>query len=360
MAWRVGHSEGSPRRAQADGRTLLVTGGAGFIGSHFVTRHLARRPDDRVIVLDALTYAGRLESLPAEVRGSPRFEFVHGNVRSLVVVESLVERADVIVHFAAETHVPRSISDSMIFVETDVLGTQTVLTAAVRHRDGLDRLVHISTSEVYGSACQDAIDETHPLLPHTPYAAAKCGADRLVHASAVTYELPAVILRPFNNYGPAQHLEKLVPRLVTSALLGEPLSVHGDGRASRDWVHVSDTCRAVEAALDAPIDTVAGQVFNVGTGAATDVLTIARKVAALTSRAETDLVHTPDRPGQVARQRCDAARAAERLGFRAEVGLDQGLAETVEWYRSRRDWWEGMRWMRSVPVLGSDGRVTYW
>jgi dTDP-glucose 4,6-dehydratase len=181
-----------------------------------------------------------------------------------------------------------------------------------------------------------------------------------VHASAVTYELPAVILRPFNNYGPTQHLEKLVPRLVTSALLGEPLTVHGDGRASRDWIHVLDTCRAVEAVLDAPLDTVSGQVFNVGTGIATDVLTLARKVAALTGQTEPKLVHTPDRPGQVAHQRCGAGRAAERLGFRAEIDLDRGLAETVEWYRSHRGWWEGLRWMRSVPVMGSDGGVTYW
>src|SRR5215472_16385489 len=283
----------------ARGRTLLVTGGAGFIGSNFVAAHLAQRPHDRVIVLDALTYAGRLESLPPEVRSSDRFEFLHGNVRSQIVVESLVQRGD-------------------------------------------------------------AIEEGHPLQPHTPYAAAKCGADRLVHASAVTYELPAVILRPFNNYGPSQHLEKLVPRLVTSALLGEPLTVHGDGSSSRDWIHVRDTCRAVEAVLDAPLEAVRGEVFNVATGRSTDVLSIARQVLALTGRCETDLVHTPDRPGQVKRQRSAVDKAAERLGFRAEIGLERGLAETVDWYRSHRDWWEGLRWMRSVPVLGSDGRVTYW
>ena len=344
----------------ARGRTLLVTGGAGFIGSNFVAAHLAQRPHDRVIVLDALTYAGRLESLPPEVRSSDRFEFLHGNVRSQIVVESLVQRVDAIVHFAAETHVPRSFSDGMLFVETDVLGTQTVLAAAARHREQIERLVHISTSEVYGTALGDAIEEGHPLQPHTPYAAAKCGADRLVHASAVTYELPAVILRPFNNYGPSQHLEKLVPRLVTSALLGEPLTVHGDGSSSRDWIHVRDTCRAVEAVLDAPLEAVRGEVFNVATGRSTDVLSIARQVLALTGRCETDLVHTPDRPGQVKRQRSAVDKAAERLGFRAEIGLERGLAETVDWYRSHRDWWEGLRWMRSVPVLGSDGRVTYW
>lgn len=341
-------------------RTLLVTGGAGFIGSHFVAAHLAAHRDDRVVVLDALTYAGRLESLPLEVRRNDRFEFVHGNVRSPQLVDSLVAGADVIVHFAAETHVPRSISDSLIFVETDVLGTQTLAAAAVRHRARVERFVHISTSEVYGSAETPAMDESHPLQPHTPYAAAKCGADRLVHACAVTYALPAVIVRPFNNYGPAQHLEKLVPRLVTSALLGEPLTVHGDGKASRDWTHVDDTCRALGLVVDAPLDRVRGEVFNVGTGVSTDVLTLARKVLSMTGRDAGEVVHGSDRPGQVSRQQAASDKAAERLGFRARVELDRGLEETVAWYRENRAWWESMRWMRAVPVMGSDGKVTWW
>ena len=341
-------------------RTLLVTGGAGFIGSHFVAHHLSRCPDDRVVVLDALTYAGRIETIPPEARESDRFEFVHGNVRSHGLVDSLVARADVIVHFAAETHVPRSISDGTIFMETDVLGTHNLAAAAVRYRDRIERFVHISTSEVYGSAVAEAMDESHPLAPHTPYAAAKCGADRLISACALTYELPVVILRPFNNYGPAQHLEKLVPRLVTSALLGERLTLHGGGRASRDWIHVTDTCRAVEAAVSAPLERVRGEVFNVGPGVATEVLEVARRVVALSGREESLIVHTPDRPGQVDRQCGGWAKAAEGLGFRSRVGLEEGLAKTVEWYRANRDWWEGMRWMRAVPVVGSDGRVTWW
>ncbi len=340
-------------------RTLLVTGGAGFIGSRFVAHHLTSCPRDRVIVLDALTYAGRIDSIPSDVRESGRFEFVHGNVRSAGVVDSLVSRADVVVHFAAETHVPRSISDGTIFMETDVLGTHTLAAAAVRHRASLDRIVHISTSEVYGSA-EGPIDESQALSPHTPYAAAKCGADRLVHACSITYGLPAVILRPFNNYGPAQHLEKLVPRLITSALLGEPLTVHGTGGALRDWLHVSDTCRAVEAVVNAPLERVRGEVFNIATGQATDVLGVARRIAELAGRESAAIRHTADRPGQVDEQRGDAAKAAEVLGFRPRVGLDEGLAKTVEWYRANRDWWEGMRWMRAVPVVGSDGSVTYW
>ncbi len=342
------------------GRTLLVTGGAGFMGSHFVAHHLEACPQDRVVVLDALTYAGRLDRLPPSVRDGGRFEFVHGNVRSSSVVETLVSRADVVVHFAAETHVPRSISDGAIFVETDVLGTQVLAAAAVRRGNALDRFVHISTSEVYGTGEGDRIDEQHPLEPRTPYAAAKCGADRLVHACAITYELPAVILRPFNNYGPAQHMEKLVPRLITSALLEEPLTLHGDGSAARDWLHVRDTCRAVEAAVSAPIDAVRGRVFNVGTGVGTGILEIAKQVLTLTGGDPAALAFGPDRPGQVRRQCCDAGRARDVLGWRAEIDLARGLAETVEWYRAHRDWWEGMRWMRSVPVMGRDGEVTWW
>jgi dTDP-glucose 4,6-dehydratase len=341
-------------------RTLLVTGGAGFIGSRFVTHHLAAHPDDRVVVLDALTYAGRLESLPPEVRESDRFQFVHGNVRSPQLVDSLVAQADVVVHFAAETHVPRSISDSLIFVETDVLGTQTLAAAAVRHRARIERFVHISTSEVYGNAETPVMDESHPLQPRTPYAAAKCGADRLVHACSITYELPAVIVRPFNNYGPAQHLEKLVPRLVTSALLGEPLTVHGDGKASRDWTHVDDTCRALELVVDAPLERVRGEVFNVGTGVSTEVLALARKVLQLVGRDAEEVVHSADRPGQVGRQQAATGKAAEILGFRARTELDRGIAATVAWYRENRAWWESLRWMRAVPVMGSDGKVTWW
>lgn len=341
-------------------RTLLVTGGAGFLGGRFTIDHLTRFPDDRVIVLDALTYAASLEIFPDELRRSPRFEFVYGNVRSPLLVESLVARADVVVHFAAETHVPRSISDNLIFFETDVLGTQTLASAVVRHRERVERFVHVSTSEVYGTAVIDPMPETHPLAPCTPYAAAKCGADRLVYAFACTYDLPAVIVRPFNNYGPGQHLEKLVPRLATSAILGEPLTIHGDGSAARDWIHVADTARGIEAVLAAPIERVRGEVFNMGTGVATDVLTIARQVLAITDRGEELLCPTPERPGQVALHRADPRKAREMLGFEPDRKLADELARTVAWYRENRAWWERLRWMRSVPVTGGDGSVTFW
>jgi dTDP-glucose 4,6-dehydratase len=281
-------------------------------------------------------------------------------VRSPHIVESVLAGCEVVVHFAAETHVPRSISDSAIFFETDVLGTQTLAALAVARGAKIERFVHVSSSEVYGTAVRDPMDEMHPLEPYTPYAAAKCAADRLIYAFVQTYALPAVIVRPFNNYGPGQHLEKLLPRFITSALRGDPLTVHGDGRAARDWVFVDDTCTAIERILDAPLAAVRGEVFNVGTGTATDVLTLAHEVVRLTGADPRLIEHTADRPGQVQRHRADASRLRERLGFAAETRLADGLAATVAWYREHRAWWERQLWMRAVPVAGPDGTIRYW
>jgi dTDP-glucose 4,6-dehydratase len=341
-------------------RTLLVTGGAGFIGTRFVARHLRTHPEDRIVVLDALTYAASLEHLVDATGGSERVRFVHGSVRSPHIVESVLAECDAVVHLAAETHVPRSISDSSIFFETDVLGTQTLAALVVARASRIERFVHVSSSEVYGSAVVDPMPEDHPLNPSTPYAAAKCAADRLIHAFVATYGLRAVLVRPFNNYGPGQHLEKLVARFITSALRGDPLTVHGDGRAARDWVFVDDTCAAIDRILDAPLETVRGQVFNVGTGVATDVRHMAEEVARLTGVPPASIEHGPDRPGQIRLHRADASRIRDRLGFVAATSLAAGLAQTVAWYRDHRAWWERQLWMRSVPVVGADGRLTYW
>lgn len=350
-------AEGAP--AAAD-RTILVTGGAGFIGSRFVARHLTRRPRDRVIVLDALTYASSVDNLMRVTANNGQLRFVHGNVRSPQVLDTLLASTDAVVHFAAETHVPRSITDGLIFFETDVLGTHTLASRIAARLDRIERFVHVSSSEVYGSAVHDPMDEQHPLMPCTPYAAAKCAADRLVHSFVMTYDLPAVIVRPFNNYGPGQHLEKVIPRFITSAVLNETLTVHGDGTAARDWVYVDDTCDALEHVLDAPLARVRGQVFNVGTGEATDVLTIAREVARLTDRQPDAIAHIRDRPGQVQRHRADPTKMEQQLGFRARTDLATGLAATIAWYAGNRDWWERQLWMRSVPASGPDGTITYW
>ena len=341
-------------------RTLLVTGGAGFIGSRFVAHHLRACPRDRIVVLDALTYAASLENLAGIIDGTERVQFVHGSVRSPHIVESVLAGSDVVVHFAAETHVPRSISDSAIFFETDVLGTQTLAALAVSRGARLERFVHVSSSEVYGTAVRDPMDETHPLQPYTPYAAAKCAADRLIYAFVQTYALPAVIVRPFNNYGPGQHLEKLLPRFITSALRGDPLTVHGDGRAARDWIFVDDTCAAIERVLEAPLARVRGEVFNVGTSTATDVLTLAHEVLRLTGASARLIEHVADRPGQVQMHRACASHIRDQLGFAAPTPLAEGLAATVAWYRDNRAWWERQLWMRAVPVVGPDGTIRYW
>ncbi len=337
---------------------ILVTGGAGFIGSTFVKHVLANRPDDEVLVLDCLTYAGNLENFSEACRGDARFSFWYGNVCNGDLVQDLVRRADAVVHFAAESHVARSIYDNSLFFTTDVIGTQTVANAVAK-ADQVRIFVHISTSEVYGSALHEPMDEEHPLNPLSPYASAKAGADRLVYSYQATYGIPAVIVRPFNNYGPNQHLEKVVPRFITSALDGLPMTVHGDGRAMRDWLYVDDTVRALSILLDHEPDSSACEVFNLGTGRPTSVLELARLVAEAVGAGGGGVAHIGDRPGQVGKHVADASRFCERFGWRPEVSLEEGLARTVAWYRDNEAWWRKLEWMKVVPVRTAGGATEY-
>src|SRR5213594_3523093 len=244
-------------------KRVLVTGGAGFISSNFIRHLLAKTPYD-VVSLDALTYAGNLENL-SDVMSHERLSFVHGDVRDAELVRDVVSQVDVIVNAAAESHVEKSIADGASeFVTTNVEGTQ-ILLDAVRETP-VERFILISSSEVYGTAEYAPMDEEHPLNPRSPYAATKAGADRLAYSYFVTYGLPIVIVRPFNNYGPRQHPEKVIPRFITQALADEPLTIHGDGHASRDWLFVDDDAEAIESIIEAPIDRVAGEVINIATG----------------------------------------------------------------------------------------------
>ncbi len=281
-------------------KTVLVTGGAGFIGSNFVSYIRQKHPAYRLLVVDALTYAG-LPNFDQFQCDSAHLVFYHGNVCDAHLMDRLVGLSDVVVHFAAETHVTRSIYDDRVFFETDVLGTQTLATAVVRHRRHIERFIHISTSEVYGTAEIEPMTETHPLNATNPYAAAKAGADRLVYAYWRTYGIPVVIVRPFNNYGPRQHPEKVIPNFVICALANEPLTVHGSGAAARDWVHVSDHCEALDRILHSELATVVGQAINVGTGVATDVHSLAEKILDLMPGSRSRIEHIQDRPGQVAK-----------------------------------------------------------
>lgn len=339
-------------------KTILITGGAGFIGSAFTHHIYNTYPDYKIIVLDALTYAGNVENLPVtnwEIQDE-RFTFWYGNVLNGELVDTLVSQSDMVVHFAAESHVTRSIYDNTQFFRTDVLGTQAVANAVCKYKDRVERFVHISTSEVYGTAEAPAMDENHPLNPLSPYAAAKCGADRLVYSYYATYKIPAVIVRPFNNYGPRQHLEKVIPRFVTSVMLGEKLRVHGDGQSARDFIYVEDTCRAVDAILHAPAEKVEGEVFNVGSGVHRTILSLAHDVTAAMCPGKNCLINVGDRPGQVMRHTADASKIRRVLGFTPSVSWEDGLAKTIAWYADNEDWWRKQLWMREIPIISTSGK----
>ncbi len=339
--------------------TLLITGGAGFIGSHFVDTMYARHPDLRIIVLDALTYAGNIENISAEVRASNRFSFWHGDINNVDLVSDLVSQSKWVVHFAAETHVARSLYSNRSFFETDVLGTQAVAHAVLKNAETVERFVHISTSEVYGTALERPMTEDHPLEPTSPYASAKAGADRLVSSYVITYDLPAVIVRPFNNYGPRQHLEKVIPRFITSCLLDEPLTIHGDGSAARDWVYVQDTVDGLEKILLADRDVVEGRVFNIATETAVSVLELAEQIDSQLGNAR-NFVHTPDRNAQVDLHIGGGARLFEALGWRPSVSFEEGLAATIAWFRENEAHWAAQIPLRRVPVKMTDGQIQWY
>ena len=329
-------------------KRVLVTGGAGFISSNFI-RHLLRATPYEVVSLDALTYAGNVENL-ADVMSHERLSFVHGDIRDVDLVASVVDECDVIVNAAAESHVEKSIEEGgREFVTTNVEGTQILLDAI--RATPVERFILISSSEVYGTAVSDPMDEEHPLKPRSPYAATKAGADRLAYSYFVTYDLPIVIVRPFNNYGPRQHPEKVIPHFITQALAGEPLTIHGDGHASRDWLYVDDDAEAIEAIIETPIEDVAGEVLNVATGVDITIAQIADLVLDLLGKPQSLKVNVPDRPGQVDRHIGSTEKLARLTGWRARTRFEDGLERTVAWYRENEAWWRAIR--RSEPSLSS-------
>jgi dTDP-glucose 4,6-dehydratase len=320
-------------------KRVLVTGGAGFIPSNFIRYLLAHTPYE-VVSLDALTYAGNVENL-ADVMSHERLSFVHGDIRDAELVHEVVANVDVIVNAAAESHVEKSIRDGgSEFVRTNVEGTQ-ILLDAIREAP-VERFILISSSEVYGTAEAAPMDEEHALNPRSPYAATKAGADRLAYSYVVTYGLPIVIVRPFNNYGPRQHPEKVVPRFIAQALADEPLTVHGDGHATRDWLFVEDDAEAIVAAIEAPIDDVAGEVINIATGVDISVDAIADSVLDLLGKPRSLKQHVDERPGQVDRHIGSTEKAERLLGWRARTPFEDGLERTVAWYRENEAWWKGL------------------
>jgi dTDP-glucose 4,6-dehydratase len=315
---------------------LLVTGGCGFIGSNFVRHLLERDRDVHLVNLDALTYAGNLANL-ADLAGHPRYRFVKGDVADRETLRE-VFRLGVrwVVHFAAESHVDRSILDSTPFVRTNVLGTQALLDAAREFK--VERFVHVSTDEVYGSlGPEGCFTEETPLAPSSPYAASKAAADLLVLAAVHTHGLPAVVTRCSNNYGPYQFPEKLIPLFIKNLLAGQPVPVYGDGRQVRDWVHVRDHCRAVEAVWRRGKP---GEVYNVGGRSEKTNLELTHTLLDLLGKPRTLIRHVTDRPGHDRRYAIDCSKIERELDWRPETPFADGLRETVEWYGANQRWVE--------------------
>jgi len=317
-------------------KSLLVTGGAGFIGSNFVRYYLASHPGTRVVNFDALTYAGNLENL-REVEDNPQYAFVRGDICDRDAVAEAMKKyeVDAVVHFAAESHVDRSIQGAAVFVTTNVLGTQVMLDAA--REQGVTRFLHVSTDEVYGSlGATGRFTETTPLHPNSPYAASKASSDLLVLAAAHTFGFPALVTRCSNNYGPYQFPEKLIPLMIANATDNKPLPVYGQGVNVRDWLYVRDHCTALDAVLERG---KAGEVYNIGGNNEWRNIDIVRLLLKELGKPESLITYVKDRPGHDLRYAIDAAKITNELSWRPSVTFEQGLGETVKWYAIHEEWW---------------------
>ena len=309
---------------------ILVTGGAGFIGSNFL-RYLLSETNCTAINLDKLTYAGNLRNI-RDLRREKRHKFVKGDIRNRRLVNSLVAKADAVVNFAAESHVDRSIQTPRVFVETNVLGTQVLLEACQRFRV---RFEQISTDEVYGSRAEGSFAETDVLNPSSPYSASKAAADLLVNAYHVTYGMDVTMTRSTNNYGPNQHPEKLIPRLITNALRGKPLPIYGSGNNVRDWIYVQDNCRAIHSVLG---KGEKGQIYNIAGGNEKKNIDIAKEILRTLSLPDTMIEYVADRLGHDFRYSLNCEKI-HRLGWKPQAQFEDGLQRTIDWYRSNEWWW---------------------
>ncbi len=316
---------------------VLITGGAGFIGSNFVHHILAEHPDSSVLVADKLTYAGNLRNLNGAAE-NPRFQFVRLDVCDPAVNE-IAAGCDAVVHFAAESHVDRSIEDGTPFVRTNVEGTWRVVEACRKNRVG--RFLHVSTDEVYGSlGPEGAFHEDSPLAPTSPYAASKAASDVLVLSAVKTYRFPAIITRCTNNYGRYQFPEKFIPLMIAQALASQPLPVYGDGKNVRDWIHVSDHCRALDLVLRKGRE---GEIYNIGGGCELENIAVARRILRALGRPESLLKFVTDRPAHDRRYALDCAKLKRELAWEPQWNFDRGLAETVRWYQENGEWLDETR-----------------
>ncbi|MFJ4854046.1 dTDP-glucose 4,6-dehydratase [Streptomyces sp. NPDC088730] len=312
---------------------VLVTGGAGFIGSHFVKRILQADDVAQVTVLDALTYAGHVQNL-GEAFLNPKLTFVHGNIVDADLVDRLMQNHTVIVHFAAESHVDRSFFTAGTFLTTNVLGTQTLADAAMRH--GIQRFVHVSTDEVYGPLLEGAATEDAPLHPTVPYAASKAASDLVALSYYHTYGVPVCVTRSSNNYGPYQHPEKIIPLFVTRLLRGRPVTLHDRGQHVRNWLHVEDNCAAIELVLR---DGAPGEVYNIGGGTDLTSRDLTGELLRICGTDWQSVSYVPDRRCNDLRYAMDWTKISDQLGYQPAHDLGTGLVETVDWYRHNPDRW---------------------
>ena len=317
-------------------KRILVTGGAGFISSNMI-RYLLEQTEHQVVTMDGSRRRQPREPGRCDLARAPA---VHsGDIRDVHDVTEALEGVDVIVNAAAESHVSKSIEQGGAeFVTTNVVGTQ-VLLDAIRERP-VERFILISSSEVYGTAEADPMSEEHPLNPRSPYAGTKAGGDRLAYSYWCTYDLPIAVIRPFNNYGPYQHPEKVIPRFIIQALTDQPLTIHGNGQASRDWLHVSDTADAITQACEVPLEQIKGEVINVATGVDESVEQIADMILAMLGKPGSLKSNMEDRPGQVDRHIGSTDKAERLLGWTSKIAFADGLERTIAWYRAHPEWWQ--------------------
>jgi dTDP-glucose 4,6-dehydratase len=317
---------------------ILVTGGAGFIGSHFVRQILDgslenTSPVDELIVLDSLTYSGGLKNMESFFHDS-RFRFVQGDIRDEGIVGRCMVDIDLVFHFAAESHVDNSIGSPKIFIETNVLGTQILLEASRKHN--VSKFIHVSTDEVYGSITSGSWTESSPILPNSPYSASKAAADFIVRSYFKTYELPAVITRCSNNYGPNQFPEKVIPRFITNLLTSRPVPIYGNGSNIRDWLHVSDHCRGIWLAA---LNGTPGEIYNIGGGQELSNLELAKVILNQLGFTDSSIRYVEDRRGHDFRYSLDFGKARVELGYEPLVDFHQGISTTINWYIENRNWW---------------------
>jgi dTDP-glucose 4,6-dehydratase len=317
-------------------KNLLVTGGCGFIGSNFVRMMLEKYPDENIINLDKLTYAGNPDNLK-DIEDNPNYAFIEGDICDPAIVRAAMKKADTIVHFAAESHVDRSIEDGSIFVRTNVLGTNTLLQAA--QELGIKRFLHVSTDEVYGSIANGSFTETDILSPSSPYSASKAGSDLLALSYHTTHKLPVVVTRCTNNYGPYQFPEKLIPLFVTNLLQGKRVPVYGNGLNIRDWIYVQDHCKAIDFVLQHGTD---GEIYNIGGGEEKTNIQITGMILGLLGADGGMIEHVRDRPGHDLRYSLDCSKL-KAMGWKPEHDFEEALALTVKWYADNQWWWKKLK-----------------